>query len=52
MFYSCLTVLSDRVAHYVARPTQEPEVPKSKDGPVVYFPFSDSRRAVVSYWRK
>ena len=52
MFNSCLTVLSDREAHSVARPTQEPEAPKSIDGPAVYFPFSDSRRAVVSYWRK
>ena len=33
----------------VARLTQEPEVPGSIPGPAT---FADSRRVVVSYWRK
>ena len=34
--------------------TQEPEVPGSIPGPATTFvsPSTDSRRAVVSYWRK
>ena len=43
-----------RVAHSVARLTQEPEVPGSIHGPATYCrsPSADSRRAIVSYWRK
>ena len=42
-----------RVAQSVARLTREPEVLGSIPGPATYFRFSaDSRRAVVSYWRK
>ena len=39
-----------RVAQLVARLTQEPEVPGSIPGFV--SPSANSRRAVVSYWRK
>ena len=43
-----------RVAQSVARLTDEPEVPGSIPDPATYFRFSfpDSRKAVVSYWRK
>ena len=42
------------VAQSVACLTQEPKVPGSIPGPAKYFHFSfaDSRRAIVSYWRK
>ena len=38
----------------VARLTQELEIPGSIPGPATYFisPSAESRRAVVSYWRK
>ena len=42
-----------RVAQSVARLTQEPEVLVSIPGPATFVsPSADSRRAVVSYWRK
>ena len=43
-----------RIAQSVARLTPEPETPGSIPGPATSFvsPFVDSRRAVVSYWRK
>ena len=44
----------DCVAQSVARLIKEPGVPGSIPGPVTYFvsPSADSRREVVSYWRK
>ena len=43
-----------RVAQSVARLIQGAEVPGSIPGPAhnLVFPSADSRRAVVSYWRK
>ena len=46
--------LPDRVEQSVARLTQEAEVPGSIPNPVHTFvsPSTNSRKAVVSYWRK
>ena len=43
------------MAQTVGHLTQKPEVPGLIPGPATYFrltPSTDSRRAVVSYWRK
>ena len=37
---------------YIVIRSQEPKVPGSMPGLVTYVPSGDSRRAVISYWRK
>ena len=46
--------MTGRIVQSVVRLFQEPEVPGSKTGLAIYFrtPSANSRRAVVSYWRK
>ena len=53
-FVALRVCVPGRVAQSVARRTQEPEVPGSKPGPAHAFvsPSANSRRAIVSYWRK
>ena len=53
-YHPPIVLVPGRVAQSVALLTQEPEVPGSIPGPATTFvsPSADSRRAIVSYWRK